>query len=209
MYRVLLVDDHVVVRQGIARLVERSTGLLLAGEASSGPEATAFLLANPVDLLVTDLDMTGGGLEFIERVHELRPNLRILVLSQHSEREFAIRALTAGAHGYLTKMADATTLEEAMRRVASGRRYLSETAQELALEQLAAPDPAAPPHARLSTRELEVLVHLARGRRVGEIAEELGISMKTVSTHRTRILEKLGLTSTVDLALYAREHDLV
>jgi DNA-binding NarL/FixJ family response regulator len=143
-------------------------------------------------------------------LHERWPALRVLVLSQHGEREFALRSLTAGAHGYINKEAEPATLMDAIRRVASGRRYLSESAQELALGQLAGQAPgSAPPHDRLSTREFEVFMALARGRRVSEIAAELGISIKTVSTHRTRILEKLGLTSNVELALYARDHGLL
>jgi DNA-binding NarL/FixJ family response regulator len=209
MYRVLLVDDHVVVRQGIARIVERSADLQLVGEAPGGAEALAIVLDRPVDLVVTDLDMPGGGLEFLGRLHELRPQVRVLVLSQHSEREFAVRALAAGAHGYLNKLADVASLEAAMHRVASGRRYLSEAAQELALESLTAADPGAPPHTRRSSRELEMLRHRAQGQRVGHVARELGISIKTVSTHRTHILEKLGAESNVEIALYAREHDLI
>ncbi len=120
-----------------------------------------------------------------------------------------MRAFAAGAHGYLTKDADPPPLLTAMLRVASGRRYLSETAQELLLEQLSAPDPTAPLHTKLTSRELEVMRHLAHGLRVGEVAAELGISIKTVSTHRARVLEKLRLASNVDIALYAREHDLI
>ena len=209
MFRVILVDDHTVVRHGIAKLIESAPELLLVGEAPGGSEALSLVRSRQVDLVVTDLDMPGGGLDFIARLREAQPSLRILVLSQHAERDFAVRALTAGAHGYLSKQTDAETLLLAMHRVASGRRYLSEEAQELLLDQLAAPDPAAPRHARLTARELEIMRLIARGRRVGEIATDLGISIKTVSTHRTRVLEKLRLTSNVDVALYAREHHLI
>lgn len=209
MYRVLLVDDHRLIRYGLVKTVELSSELTVAGEASGGAEALGIVLAQPVDLVVTDLDMPGGGLEFIARLHELNPSIRILVLSQHAERDFAVRAFAAGAHGYLTKDSDPQTLLAAMLRVASGRRYLTEAAQELLLEQLSAPDPGAPLHTHLTSRELEVMRHLARGLRVGEVADELGISIKTVSTHRARVLEKLNLSSNVDIALYAREHDLL
>lgn len=209
MYRVALVDDHTVVRQGLARIVERAEDLVLAGEAASGPEAVALVEHEGVDLAVLDLDMPGGGLALITRLRELHPGLRILVLSQHEERTHALPALRAGAHGYLTKQADFTTVESAMRRVASGRRYLSEAAQDLALEQLSSPDGAEAGSAHLTSRELEILRQLAVGRRVTDIAVDLGISVKTVSTHRSNMLGKLGLATNVDLALYARENGLV
>ena len=209
MHRVLVVDDHAVVRQGLRLLLDRSPDLELVGDAATGPEAMAAIETLAPDVLVADLDMPGGGLDFLNRIHDRWPTLRLLVLSQHAEREFALRSLSAGAHGYVNKEADPATLLDAIRRVASGRRYLSDSAQEQALEQLSGSDAGGPPHARLSSREFEVFIGLARGKRVSELATDLGISIKTVSTHRTRILEKLGLGSNVDLALYARDHGLL
>jgi two-component system, NarL family, invasion response regulator UvrY len=209
VYRVLVVDDHAVVLQGLRLLFQRSADLDLVGDAANGAEAVSAIESLRPDVVVADLDMPGGGLDFLVRVHDRWPSLRLLVLSQHGEREFALRSLSAGAHGYVNKEADPTTLLDAVRRVASGRRYLSESAQERALEQLSGPDPGGPPHDRLSSREFEVFMGLARGKRVSELATELGISIKTVSTHRTRVLEKLGMGSNVDLALYARDRGLL
>jgi DNA-binding NarL/FixJ family response regulator len=153
--------------------------------------------------------MPGGGVGLIPRLLAVAPGVRILVLSQHAERDFALRCLEAGAWGYAGKDAGFEAILGAVTRVASGRRYLSDRAQELAIERLAGGPVGEAPHSALSSRELEVLLALARGRRVKEIAGDLGISFKTVSTYRTRILEKLGLESNVDLAMYAREHGLL
>ena len=208
MIRVILVDDHAVVRGGVARILERAGGFTVAGEASNGPEALQLALTARADVCVLDLDMPGGGLALIDRLRENEPSLRILVFSQHAERDFALRCLEAGAHGYLSKDSGFATIEEAIRRVASGRRYLSEAAQEMALDRVAGGLHSDAPHTWLSSRELDVFLRLARGQRVGEIAAELGISVKTVSTHRTHVLEKMSLDGNVELALYAREHGL-
>ncbi len=208
MVRVLLVDDHAVVRQGVARILERSGGFEVAGEAGDGPSALALVRGTPAEILVLDLDMPGGGVGLIPRLLAASPGLRILVLSQHAERDFALRCLEAGAWGYSGKDAGFEAVLAAVRRVASGRRYLSDRAQELAIERLAGAPTGAEPHTTLSSRELEVLLALARGHRVKEIAADLDISIKTVSTYRTRILEKLGLESNVELAMYVRDHDL-
>ena len=210
MFRIVLADDHGVVREGVARIIERAPDLTLVAEAATGTEAVAHVIAGRVDVCVVDLDMPGGGLGLVERLRDLKPDLRILVLSMHAEHEFALRALEAGAHGYLNKATDPATVEAAIRQVASGRRYLSEAGHELALDRVASasPDPASGP-AVLTSRELEILIHLARGERVTDIADELGISFKTVSTYRARALEKLGLRNNVEIALFAREHGLI
>lgn len=209
MVRVLLVDDHAVVRQGVTRILERSGGYEVVGEAADGSAALDLVIGTPADILVLDLDMPGGGIGLIPRLLVVAPALRILVLSQHAERDFALRCLEVGAWGYAGKDAGFEAILAAVSRVAQGRRYLSERAQELAIERLAGGPAGEAPHTALSSRELEVLLALARGRRVKEIAADLGISFKTVSTYRTRILEKLGLDSNVDLAIYARDHELL
>jgi two-component system invasion response regulator UvrY len=207
--RVLLVDDHAVVRQGVARILERSSDFLVAGEAADGPGALDGVAGGDIDVCVLDLDMPGGGLSLIRRLLERAPDLRILVLSQHADGDFALQCLADGAHGYCSKAVPFETVESAIRRVASGRRYLSELTQELAVERFVTGGPGEAPHTSLSSRELDVLLRLARGQRVGEIAIELGISFKTVSTYRSRVLEKLGAANNVELALYARDHGLL
>lgn len=208
MVRVLLVDDHAVVRQGVARILERSGRFEVVGEASDGGAALDLVAALPADILVLDLDMPAGGVGLIPRLLALAPGLRILVLSQHAERDFALRCLEAGAWGYAGKDAGFEAILAAVTRIAAGRRYLSDRAQELAIARLAGGPSGAAPHTTLSSRELEVLLALARGR-VKEIATDLGISFKTVSTYRTRILEKLDLESNVELAIYVRDHGLL
>ncbi len=208
MIRVAVVDDHVVVRGGVSRILERTPDLALAAEGSSGSDALRLARERAFDVLVLDLDMPGGGLTLIGKVIETFPDARVLVFSQHDERDYALRCIEAGAMGYLSKDSGVEVIETAVRRIASGRRYLSEAAQELALDRVAGREGGAP-HLRLTSRELEVVRMLARGQRSTDIAIELGISIKTVSTHRTRALEKLGVANTVELALYAREHGLV
>lgn len=209
MVRVLVIDDHAVVRGGIARLLERAVSMTMIGEGSSGADALRLARDVAADVCVLDLDMPGGGISLIERLRAANPSLRILVFSQHDERDFAVRCLQAGAHGYLSKDTGLDVLEEAIRRVASGRRYLSEEASERLLAGLGGEDGPGPPHRRLTSRELEVVRMLARGMRATDIASELGVSVKTVSTHRANALVKLGLSSTVELALYARDQGLV
>jgi two-component system invasion response regulator UvrY len=209
LLRVLLVDDHAVVRGGVSRLLERAGGFTVVGEAGSGPEGIALARAGPVDVCVMDLDMPGGGISLVARLLEAQPGLRILVFSQHLERDFALTCIEAGALGYLSKDADPDAIVPAIRRVASGRRYLSEAAYDLALDLDRLTGDALLPHQRLSSRELEVVRMLSRGMRATDIAIELGISVKTVSSHRSNAMAKLGVANTVELAHYAREHGLV
>ncbi|TAK00164.1 MAG: response regulator transcription factor [Chloroflexota bacterium] len=209
MIRVVVVDDHAVVRGGVARILERAGDLTLAGEAADGPTALALVRSVVHDVVILDLDMPGGGLGLIERILEVSPGEQVLVFSQHAERDFALRCLEAGALGYLNKESGFETIEAAIRRVAAGRRFLSDAGQDVLLDQATGRGPGRAPHERLSSRELEIVRLLARGVRNADIAAQLGISVKTVSTHRTNALEKLGLASNVDLALYAREHGLI
>jgi DNA-binding NarL/FixJ family response regulator len=210
VYRIVLADDHSVVREGVARLIERAPDMALVGEAANGPEAVALVLATDADACVLDLGMPGGGLTLVEQLRSLKPALRILVLSQQPERPFALRALEAGANGYVHKSSRPGEVTEAVRRVASGLPYLSDEAQALAVERLARGAAAAGIlHDTLSPREFDIFLRLAAGERVTEIAATLGISFKTVSTHRSNILDKLGLATNADLTLHAREHGLM
>jgi len=208
MIRVLLADDHQLVRDGLKRILSAAPELAVAGEAASGDEALALVKANDYDLVLLDMSMPGlAGLALIRRLRAERPKLRILVLSMHGEEQYAARALKAGAAGYLTKDSASAQLVGAIRKVAAGGVHISEAAAASLVSSLGRGD--APAHAALSDREFEVFRLLAAGRAPTEIAAQLHLSVKTVSTHKARILHKLGLGGTAELVRYALEHRLL
>ena len=204
MTRVLIADDHSIVRDGLKRILAATPDLQVAGEAASGDEALAAVKANDYDVVMLDMSMPGlSGIDLIKRLKLEKPKLKILVLSMHGESQYAARALKAGAAGYLNKDAAAEALLGALRKVAAGGVHIGEAAAASLLNKTASP------HETLSDREFEVMRFLVEGLGPTEIAERLHLSVKTVSTHKTRILEKLGLGSTAELVRYAMEHKLV
>jgi two-component system, NarL family, invasion response regulator UvrY len=207
MYRVLLVDDHDVVRKGIRAILEDRFASITICEASSGDEALAALSA-PFDAVVLDLSMPGrSGIDLLAEVKHRHPRLPVLIMSLHGEEQFAVRALRAGASGYLTKSAASEQLIAAFERIVRGGRYISETlAERLAM---AAGGETGAPHDRLSDREFEVMRGIASGESVGDIADRIHLSVKTVSTYRARLLEKMGMTSNAELTRYAIQNGLV
>ncbi|HET9735990.1 MAG TPA: response regulator transcription factor [Burkholderiales bacterium] len=207
MIRVLLADDHEIVRDGLKRILAASSDVQVAGEAANGDEALALVRANDYDLALLDMSMPGlSGIDLVKRLKAEKPKLKLLVLSMHGEPQYAARALKAGAAGYLTKDSAAEQLVGAIRKVAAGGVHVSEAA---AAGLLAASTGEGPPHSRLSDREFEVFKQLAGGASPTEIARRLKLSVKTVSTHKTRIQEKLGIASTAELVRYALEHQLL
>jgi two-component system invasion response regulator UvrY len=205
MIRVLLVDDHSIVRDGLKRILAATADLAVAGEAASGEAALALVKANDYDLAMLDMSMPGlSGIDLIKRLKLEKPKLRILVLSMHGEQQYAARALKAGAAGYLNKDSASELLLGALRKVAAGGVHIGEVAAAALLQS-----GDKPPHESLSDREFEVLRLLVDGLGPTEIGERLHLSVKTVSTHKTRILEKLNVTSTAELVRYALEHRLV
>jgi two-component system invasion response regulator UvrY len=205
MIRVLLVDDHSIVRDGLKRILAATTDLAVAGEAASGEAALALVKANDYDLAMLDMSMPGlSGIDLIKRLKLEKPKLRILVLSMHGEQQYAARALKAGAAGYLNKDSASELLLGALRKVAAGGVHIGEAAAAALLQS-----GDQPPHESLSDREFEVLRLLVDGLGPTDIGERLHLSVKTVSTHKTRILEKLNVTSTAELVRYALEHRLV
>jgi two-component system invasion response regulator UvrY len=205
MIRVLLVDDHSIVRDGLKRILAATTDLAVAGEAASGEAALALVKANDYDLAMLDMSMPGlSGIDLIKRLKLEKPKLRILVLSMHGEQQYAARALKAGAAGYLNKDSASELLLGALRKVAAGGVHIGEVAAAALLQS-----GDKPPHESLSDREFEVLRLLVDGLGPTDIGERLHLSVKTVSTHKTRILEKLNVTSTAELVRYALEHRLV
>jgi DNA-binding NarL/FixJ family response regulator len=207
MIRVLLADDHEIVRDGLKRILGACSDLQVAGEAANGDEALALARANDYDLALIDMSMPGlSGIDLVKRLKAEKPKMRLLVLSMHGEPQYAARALKAGAAGYLTKDSAAEKLVGAIRKVAGGGLLVSEAA---AAGLLAASTGEGPLHSRLSDREFEVFKQLAGGASPTEIARRLHLSVKTVSTHKTRIQEKLGLSSTAELVRYALENQLL
>ena len=210
MIRVLIVDDHALVRDGLRRIIEASPGLSVAGEAVNGEEAIAKVRDGGFEVMLLDMSMPGkSGLDLIRHLRGMAPKLAILVLSMHAEDQYAVRAIRTGASGYLTKDSAPAQLVVAIHKVASGAVYISQsTAEQLAMG-LAPQTGSGPPHTRLSDREHEVFLALVGGASVTEIAEHMHLSVKTVSTHKARILEKMQLPGLAELVRYAVSHRLV
>jgi DNA-binding NarL/FixJ family response regulator len=204
----MIADDHALIREGVRRVIEQQPGMEVVAEAQSGDEVLALVETHEIDILVLDISMPGPGfLSTLERVRSLRPRLPVLVLSVYPEKDWAVRALRAGAAGYLSKSYDTEELIEAIARLQRGGRYVSdEVAEQLAFSLGPAFD--RPPDEELSNREYEVLCLLADGKLVKEIAARLRISPRTVTTYRSRALHKLGLETTADLIRYALERGL-
>lgn len=209
MIRVLLADDHTIVRAGLKELLSETGDITVSGEANNGAEALARIREGDYDIAVLDMSMPGrSGIELIRQVKQERPRLPILVLSMHSEEQYAVRALKAGASGYLTKESAADQLVAAIRRIAAGGAFVTpETAQRLALD-ISSPATGAP-HTLLSDREFQVLRLIVSGKSVSEIARQLSLSVKTISTHKTRIMQKMRLSNQAELIRYAIEHKLL
>lgn len=208
MIRVLIADDHKLVRDGLKGILGAASGIEVAAEAASGDEALAKVRAQAFDVALLDLSMPGlSGLDLIKRLKLERPALRILVLSMHGEQQYAARALKAGASGYLTKDAASEQLVSALRKVAAGGVAISDATAASLLASVRGGDTL--PHTLLSDREFEVFRLLAAGATPTEIAERLHLSVKTVSTHKAHVQQKLGLASTAELVRYALEHDLL
>jgi DNA-binding NarL/FixJ family response regulator len=206
--RVFIADDHSMVREGFRRIIDGHPDMEIVAEAADGGDLLGGLAASPADVLVLDISMPGPGfLEVMESLREEHAELPVLVVSMHPEEHWATRAFRAGASGYLTKAHSAEELAEAIRRVHQGGRYVTPSLAERLASQLV-PGAASTGHEGLSRREYEVLCLLGSGKMVKGVAHRLGISPKTVSTYRSRILEKLQLRSTADLIRYVIENDL-
>ena len=206
--RLLLVDEHTVVREGLRRVLEGCDEGWSVVEAASGFQALECLREQLVGLVITDLSMPGmTGLELIRRIRAEFPKLPILVLSMHAEEQYALRAFKSGANGYVTKDSAAAELVAAVRKVAAGGAYVTSTLAERVVQQLSG-TVGVPGHAHLSDRELDVLRRIVGGQRLTQIAQDLHLSVKTVSTHKTRIQEKLSLPNLAALVRYGLENEL-
>jgi DNA-binding NarL/FixJ family response regulator len=208
MTRVLIADDHALVRDGLRHILRSASGLEVAGEASDGATTIAMIRATAADVLVLDLSMPGrNGVELLKQIKDEKPALRILVLTMHAEQQYAVRAFKAGASGYLTKESASAELVTAVSKVAAGGVYVSLAMAERLAQSLNEPADDLP-HQRLSDREFEVFRRIAAGETITQIAQALSVSAKTVSTYKTRILEKMQMPHETALVRYAMRHKL-
>jgi DNA-binding NarL/FixJ family response regulator len=209
MIRAIIADDHAVVRRGVRQILDAEHDMTVVAEAGSASELLDMARKGPVDIVVVDVTMPGrSGIDALKQLRQEAPRLPVLVLSMHPEDQYAVRALKAGAGGYLTKESAPEELVKAVRRVMTGRRYVSASlAERLATDLLA--DEDGPLHERLSDRECQILCLLASGKHRRQIAEDLALSVKTVSNYRQRILEKTGMKTNAELTRYAVANRLV
>lgn len=209
MIKVLVADDHAVVRQGLKQIIGEAPGMTVTGEAVTGPEALTKARSGEWDVLVMDMTMPGlSGFDVLQALKQTRPELPVLILSMHPEEQYAVRLLKAGAAGYLTKESAPEELVGAIRKIVAGGKYVGPTLAEKLIFELgeAAPRPV---HETLSDREFQVLRLIAAGKTVTEAATALALSVKTVSTYRTRLCEKLNLQTNAELIRYALQNHLV
>lgn len=209
MIRVVVADDHTIVRDGLKQILSTADDLQVVGEASDGHEVMQRVRTLDFEVLLLDLSMPGrSGIDLIRQAHDEKPKLRILVLTMHEERQYAVRAIKSGAAGYMTKESASSLLVSAIRKVAAGGAFISaEAAEQLALGAM--PNAETLPHEALSDREFQVFRLLVSGQSVSDIAEQLSLSIKTVSTHKARLMQKLGKQNTAELVRYAIAHGII
>jgi two-component system invasion response regulator UvrY len=209
MIRILIADDHPIVREGLKQIVAETPGMAVTDEASNAQEVLDKVWRNDYDVVVLDITMPGrGGLDILKQLRGEKPGLPVLILSIHPEEQYAVRALKAGAAGYLTKGSAPGELTAAIRQVSAGKKYISSSlAEKLALHL--EDDTDKPIHEKLSDREYQILCMIASGETIKEIAQGLFLSEKTISTYRSRILEKMNMKSNAELTHYAIKNRLV
>ena len=209
MIRIFIVDDHAVVRRGLRQIVEETEDMLVVGEASDADSAIDSMDRTEFDVLLLDISMPGrNGFDVLAQVHRTKPKLPVLVLSIHSEEQYGVRALRSGAAGYLTKDSAPDDLVEAIRKVSAGGKYITSALAEKVLRDVELMENR-PAHEHLSNREYQVLTMIASGKTVKQIADELHLSEKTISTYRVRLLEKMNLTTNAQLTYYAVSNHLI
>ena len=209
--QILVIDDHPLIRKGLISIIREEMTHALIDEATDAASALAQVKRQGFAVVVLDLNLPGrNGFDLMKDLRAWRPGLRILILSVHNERQYALRALKSGAYGYLCKDAAAEELVHAIQRIAAGHKYVTEAVAEALAFDVADKDGRnKPPHELLSNREFETLLLIASGKTVSEIADQLNLSVKTISTYRTRILEKMNLHTNAELTRYAFEQDLI
>jgi len=209
MLRILIADDHPVVRQGLRQTIAETSDMVVVDEASNGWEVLSKVRASSYDVVLLDISMPGrSGVDTLKELKNERPGLPVLILSIHPEEQYALRALRAGASGYLTKESAPDELVAAIRKISTGGKYVSSSLAEILASELGTSDEELP-HKTLSDREYQVMRMIALGKTVTEIAEELSLSVKTVSTYRSRILEKMKMKNNAEIMYYAVKNRLV
>jgi DNA-binding NarL/FixJ family response regulator len=208
--RVLIADDHAIVRQGFKQIFSETEDLVVAGEADDGAEALQLARQQEWDVFLLDVTMPNrNGIDTLKQLKKEFPKLPVLILSMHPEEQYAVRAIKSGASGYLTKQSAPELLVTAIRQVARGKKYVSPAVAEQLANALVAGDGEKPPHELLTDREYQVFRLIAAGRPLTQIADELNLAVATISTFRTRIIEKTGLKSNAEMIRYGIEHGLV
>jgi len=208
MIRIVIADDHAMVRGGLKQIVATTSDIEVVGEATQGDEVLALLRQMPFDLLLLDMTMPGlSGVELIRRLHEEKPALPMLILSMHNEVQVVARALKAGASGYVTKDSEPEILLQAIRKIAAGGKYIDPALVDAMVFDVRDWDSL--PHESLSEREFQILKMIAAGCALGDIANQLYLSPKTISTHKMRLMQKLGIENNADLIRYATRHGFV
>ncbi len=208
MIRVFIADDHTIVRQGLKRILAETPDMAVTGEAENGIEALKKIREGEWDVVLLDVSMPGrNGVDTLKQIMSEKKSLRVLILSMYPEDQYAVRLLKAGASGYMTKETAPEELVRAIRKIAQGKKYISPMLAELLLDELDC-DSEKEPHKRLTDREYQVFRMLGSGRTVSEIAGSMSLSVKTISTHRTHILEKMKLKNNAELTLYAIQNGL-
>jgi two-component system, NarL family, invasion response regulator UvrY len=209
MIKILIADDHAVVREGVKHILTENNDIVVAGEASNGQEVLEKILKNDFDLVLMDIAMPGrDGLEILKEIKTQKPKLPVLILSMFPEEQYALRALKSGASGYMTKESIPDELVKAVQKISQGGKYISASFSERLFSILDS-DTAKPLHELLSDREYQVMRMIATGKTLKEIADELSLSVKTISTYRSRILEKMDMKNNAELTHYAIKNRLV
>lgn len=209
MIKIIIADDHAFLREGIKKTIQDEVDMKVIGEASNANEVLEIMKDSDADIAIIDISMPGkSGLDILKDLKAMKKKFKVLILSMHPEDRFAIRALKAGAVGYLTKESAPDELVKAIRTVLTGRKYVSKALSEKLIDLLS-DDTDSLPHEHLSDREYEVFIKISSGKKAVEIAEELSISVHTVNTYRARILEKLSMNSNVELTQYAMHNNLI
>jgi DNA-binding NarL/FixJ family response regulator len=208
MIRALIVDDHAIVRQGLKRILEETQGMVVGGEAVNGLQALKMIRAEKWDIVLLDISMPEkNGIDTLKQIMDENKSVKVLILSMYSEDQHAVRLMKAGASGYMTKETAPEQLVEAIRLVVAGKKYISASLSELLLLECGS-DAGKPPHEMLSDREYQVLRLIGSGKTVSEVAKWLSLSVKTVSTYRSHILDKMNLRNNAELTLYVIQNGL-